>query len=74
MKRHYNIVQIGAHNDLTSNNKYIKDRLKSDHNAIFVEPVKELFDAMVINYNKFMPNNKYVFLNKACSNRNGMTE
>lgn len=71
MKKHYDIVQIGAHNGYTWNDKYITDELKPEHSAIFVEPIKELFDVMVVNHNKFRPNNNYIFLNKACSNYNG---
>lgn len=74
MGKHYNIVQVGAHKGYTYNDKYITDRLKVEDNAIFIEPIKELFDIMVENHARYKPNNNYVFINSACSNYNGTIE
>lgn len=74
MGKHYNIVQVGAHKGYTYNDKYITDRLKVEDNAIFIEPIKELFDIMVENHTRYKPNNDYVFINSACSNYNGTIE
>lgn len=71
MNKHYDIMQIGAHNGYTLNDRYINDILKIEHNAIFVEPIKEIFESLVKNHNRFRPNNNYVFLNVACSNHIG---
>jgi len=71
MKKHYNIVQVGAH---IGNDEYVARVLETGHNVIFIEPIKELFDKLVENHNKLRPNNNYIFLNKACSNYNGVLE
>lgn len=74
MGKHYDIVQVGAHKGYTLNDKYIIDRLRIEDEAIFIEPIKELFDIMVDNHIKYKPNNNYVFINAACSNYNGTIE
>jgi FkbM family methyltransferase len=62
---------VGAHNGYTVNDGYILDKLREDDNAIFIEPIKELFETLVTNHKKYKPKNKYNFINKACSNING---
>ena len=71
MKKHYSVVQVGAHNGYTPNDRYIIDKLRETDNAIFIEPIKELFDKLVSNHKKYKPNNNFIFLNKACSNKIG---
>lgn len=65
------ILQVGAHTGISWNNHCILSILKESHSAIFLEPVSFLFENLVFNYNKRYPNNKFNFINKACSNKTG---
>lgn len=65
------ILQIGSHTGLSCNNINVLELLNKHSNAIFVEPVKILFDELVKNFNQSYPNNKFIFINKACSHTIG---
>lgn len=65
------ILQIGAHVGTSSNNISTINKLKENSIAIFAEPVYFLFKCLVNNLNELYPNNKFIFINKACSNRVG---
>ena len=70
MKR-FKFVQVGAHTGFTQEDWFLRGKINADDNCIFIEPVKELFDKLVQNYNENFKNNNFIFINKAISNYTG---
>ena len=64
------IIQIGSHIG-NSVNDPIFSKVSKDSKLILVEPVPFIFKKLKKNYNKFFPNNNFVFINKAVSNKIG---
>lgn len=62
------ILQIGSHIGNTSNDP-IFNNINIKQNIILVEPVPFLFKKLIENYNIKYPNNNFIFINKACSNK-----
>jgi FkbM family methyltransferase len=67
----YNVLQIGAHIGWTNNNQFVLNKINNRSKCLFVEPIKELYDVLVSNFNRVYPNNEFVFLNHAVGSENG---
>jgi len=67
----YRFIQVGAHTGFTQEDWFLTGKINANDNCIFIEPVKELFNKLVENYNKNFKNNNFIFLNKAISNYTG---
>jgi FkbM family methyltransferase len=66
----WHTIQVGSHIGDTYNNK-IFHKLSPKDKVILIEPVKALFDELVINCNHRYPKNNFVLLNCAISDKNG---
>lgn len=64
-------VSIGANDGVFVDEIFQSKLLNQSWKCFFVEPVKETFDKLIINYNKYYPNNSFTFINKALNTYNG---
>jgi FkbM family methyltransferase len=72
---HFNILKIGAFKGDNRNDKIINlmkeiSEKKLKLKNIYVEPVKEYLDELIINNQKIDSNNEHIYINKAVSNVN----
>ena len=74
MGKTFDLIQVGCHIGNTLNDRKTIGLFDIKSNAIFVEPIKRFYDLMVKNHNRDYPSNKFIFLNKACSNKVGELE
>ncbi|NBP00764.1 MAG: FkbM family methyltransferase [Proteobacteria bacterium] len=70
MNSTWDVVQVGCHVG-SSHADYIFKIINQDSRAIFIEPVDFLFNKLKENYNTKFPNNNFIFLNCAISNKEG---
>ncbi len=72
---HYNIIKIGAFTGDNRNDnvmgimKEVKEKNLNFRN-IYIEPVKEYLDLLMLNNKKIDPQNNHIYINKAVSNDN----
>jgi len=64
------VLQIGSHIGKTEYDPVFKS-VKYNDNAIFVEPVPWLCKQLVENYDNEYPNNSFIFINTAVSDKTG---
>lgn len=66
------IVQIGSSCGAISGGDVVFGCISKDDNVYLVEPIKHIYKKLVENYEEKYPGNKFVFINKAVSNYNGI--
>lgn len=64
-------VSIGANDGIFVDEVFQSNLLDTSWRSFFVEPVKETFDKLINNYNRYYPNNSFVFINNAINTYNG---
>jgi len=67
------VLQVGSCIGDTHSNALMWDinKIEKTSNCIFIEPIPNLYKRLVYNYNRLIPDNKFIFINKAISNKNG---
>lgn len=70
MSNTWDVLQIGSHTGNTHTDK-IFTTLNNNSKVILVEPIKLYFDKLKENYFKKYPENRFIFLNQAISNKKG---
>ncbi len=61
----FTFVSIGANDGMFVDEIFISNLLNINWNSLFVEPVKERFDLLITNYEKYYPNNRFKYENSA---------
>lgn len=69
----FDVIQIGSHIGNTPND-HLFNRIQCNKKIIFIEPIEEYYNQLIINYNEKYPNNEFIFLNVACSDKVGFIE
>tara|TARA_Y100001937_G_scaffold97860_1_gene133362 strand:+ start:1384 stop:2016 length:633 start_codon:yes stop_codon:yes gene_type:complete len=68
---HIDVMQVGSHIGKGSGDDPIYKSINLKSKVMLIEPVPFLFKKLKENYNKDFPNNDFIFLNKAVSNKTG---
>lgn len=66
----WDLIHVGSHVGDYHTDKFFHT-LSSNSKVIFVEPVAALFEKLIHNCNKYYPENNFIHLNCAISNKNG---
>lgn len=64
-------VSIGANDGIFVDEIFQSNLLDLSWKSFFVEPIKPTFDKLINNYNKYYPNNSFVFINRAINTYTG---
>lgn len=64
-------VSIGANDGIFVDEIFQSNLLNPLWKSLFVEPIKETFDKLLYNYNKYYPNNNFIFINEAIHTYDG---
>jgi FkbM family methyltransferase len=66
---HFKIIQVGSHVGSSISDPIFNSICESDY-VILIEPIKEHYEKLVINYDNRFPNNRFIFINNACGKNN----